>query len=288
MNNAKSRLAMSAATALVTLALPLSVMAANGPSRPTYTCGTGGICQGADHVVFDSFTNDPNYSVDGGNEEQFVSIRPAGSAGAFSTSLQVQAGQQYEVQVFVHNNADPGLITNPDNYNAQNTTFQATIPSTVNGSADITGAISASNATPGTVTSTATLNSSTPVNVSYDAGSAVWTNKGAANGDKLGDVTNGVLLGYNALDGVYPGCFNYIGYVTFNISVTAPSTPSTPSTPVTTTSVTPTVTPAALPDTGADEFAGLAGMAGTGAIGYGAMSYRRSKKALADKLRGRK
>jgi LPXTG-motif cell wall-anchored protein len=109
--------------------------------------------------------------------------------------------------------------------------------------------------------------------LSYDGGSAeLFNGSDTVINSNLGDVTGGVDIG--TING------STTEFVNFKATVTC----STPSTPVTTASVTPT----ALPQTGADELTGLAGMAGSGAIGYGAVMYRRSKKAVADKLRNRR
>jgi hypothetical protein len=54
--------------------------------------------------------------------------------------------------------------------------------------------------------------------------------------------------------------------------------------PVVPTSTPPVVTPTKLPSTGAET--SLAGMLGTGAIGYAVSAYRRSKRSLVDAVRG--
>lgn len=271
------KLATGAAVAAITLAMPIAAMAASGPSRISYYCGSiTNICQGADHVQFNSFKNNPSY--DQHDEYNFVTIRPAGG-GAYSDSATLVAGQEYEVRAYVHNNADRAMVGSDLNkYNAQNTTFKFVLPASVNGSADATGYVSASNANPGTVFDTVTLKSNSPVNVSL-ASQATWKNingKGGANGATLGDITSGALLGYDSLNGVLPGCFDYSGYVTFKIKATAPTTPVTPVTPQ---------QPTALPETGPEAAAGLAGVAGTGLAGYAALAYRRSRKAVAQALR---
>jgi len=66
--------------------------------------------------------------------------------------------------------------------------------------------------------------------------------------------------------------------VTCQTPPTTPVTPTTPTTPVT--PVTPTTT---LPQTGAE--GALAGMTGTGVLGYTVQAYRKSKRSLADALK---
>jgi LPXTG-motif cell wall-anchored protein len=135
-----------------------------------------------------------------------------------------------------------------------------------------------------------------------DAGGTTGTNGtvnvnlGSAQGITYEDGTTELFDGSGNLiktlpDGIANGGIN-VGnlngstaeFVNFKAEVNCPTpvTPTTPSTPATPS--TPTAAPTSLPQTGADEFAGLAGMAGTGAIGYGSVMYRRSKKALAQKL----
>lgn len=279
------RVAASVATAALMLAMPISALANYGPDRTIYACGTlTHMCQGANHVQFNSFKNGKDY----GDERNFVMIRPVG--GSYSDSVKLVAGQDYEVQAYVHNNADPALVDGPDNYNAKNTTFKVTLPSTVNGSAALTGYISASNATPGTVYDDVTLTSDSAVNVAL-AGPATFTNS-QLNNVTLGNITSGALLGFRQIDGVFPGCFEFAGYVHFKIHVAAPGHGQPPITPASVSVPKPTPAPApapaALPSTGASEFAGLAGLAGTGAMGYTLMQYRKGRKALAEKLLHRK
>jgi hypothetical protein len=66
--------------------------------------------------------------------------------------------------------------------------------------------------------------------------------------------------------------------------VTPAATPTPVPTPAPATTAAATVTPApALPDTGPED--ALAGLIGSGTLGYAAMAYRRSRQTLADKLR---
>lgn len=77
---------------------------------------------------------------------------------------------------------------------------------------------------------------------------------------------------------------NNIRYVQFDAKVDCPVTPNQPKTPET--PATPAEQPATLPETGGPA-AGLAAVAGSGVLGYAVMAYRRSKRALADKLLNR-
>ncbi len=215
----KKGVAVSAVAAM-TLAVPMTAFAAFGPDRPTFNCGSiTGVCGGPGHVQFNSFTNTPQY----GDERNFLTIRQVG--GAYSDSVKLVAGQEYEVRAYVHNNADPAQTSDPEKLNAKNTTLKVDMPSEVNGSTNIRGHISASNATPGTIFDDTNVTSDGKVKVSVVPGSARIASKGAVNGAILGDVTKGTLLGYDSLNGLIPGCFHYIADVTFKVKVSAPVTP---------------------------------------------------------------
>ena len=71
--------------------------------RPTYTCN-GNICHGADHVVFNSFVNNPVV----GDERPFF----AGSIGGANVQdrMKVKDGDVIVLRAYVHNNADPNKI----------------------------------------------------------------------------------------------------------------------------------------------------------------------------------
>ena len=115
-----------------------------------------------------------------------------------------------------------------------------------------------------------TLNYDKDSTILYDTHGAVV--KTLPNGITAGGINVGNLAGSTN------------EFVNFTAHVNCPETPKTPETPATPS--TPSVTPTALPDTGAE--GALAGVAGTGALGYAVMQYRRSRKALADVLRNRK
>jgi hypothetical protein len=109
----------------------------------------------------------------------------------------------------------------------------------------------------------------------YDSGS---TQLYDGNGNVVKTLSDGITSG-GVNVGDLAGSTNE--FVNFTAKVNCPSTPVTPSS-------TPQVTPASttLPATGPE--AALGGIAGTGALGYAVMQYRRSRKALAEKLLDRK
>ncbi len=190
---------------------------AYGPSRPTYT-----IEQPADHITFNSITNNSNY----GDERNFVLIKDAAntSAGGWSDEVNVQDGKDYIVRMYVHNNAAQNL-----NLVAQNVRASVNVPTTTGTSVQIDGFITADNASPKKVWDDVVLKSDKKFNIAYVAGSAEYVNNANPNpGFKLADsiVTNtGAQLGYEQMDGKIPGCFKYSGIVTFKVKVQGEKTP---------------------------------------------------------------
>lgn len=170
-------------------------------------------------------------------------------------------------------------IHNPGPGNLEQVNVKASLPSASATSNTSTITISSENADPKSTTATAVLNFADSENVSYVPGTTQLLD---ANTNVISNLPDGVTQG-----GVNIGevgvSINNKRFVQFEAKVNCP----TPVTPSVTPPATPG-TPAALPQTGADELAALAGVGGTGAIGYGVMAYRRSKKALADKLLNRK
>lgn len=177
----------------------------------------------ADYVTFNSMTDNPTI----GSERNFVRVKEAGTEGAHYDNVTVEAGKEYEVYVYYHNNAAA-------NYNesgkgiAQNVLLQTDFPTKLQaGDAGVVkGVISASNANPTSVWDTAYLNANSTVYLSYVPNSAVIHNGGSANGSILDAESlfgNGAKLAYdNNYWGIIPGCNEYAGYVTYRIKADAP------------------------------------------------------------------
>lgn len=206
----KALVAMAAAAVIV----PAAVMAW-GPDRPTYD-----INNVADHITFDSITDNPNV----GDERNFVRIKDASdtSTGGWTDDMTVQPGHEYLVQMYVHNNAASNL-----NLVATNTRVMANLPNTTGKRIPVEGFITADNATPQQIWDQAYFNSDQDFNLTYQPGTATMYNKVFPNGTNVSDsiVTSaGALVGYNAMDGKFPGCFNYAGYVNFKVKVSTPQT----------------------------------------------------------------
>ena len=201
-----------AAVAIVAAAIIVpATLFAWGPERKTFTEQNP-----APYVTFNSITNNSFY----GDERNFVTVKDASNTqdGGWSDRVAVQAGKEYVVRMYVHNNAADNL-----NLVATNTRASATVPTTTGKSVPISGFVSADNAEPKQVWDDVELTSDKDFNLAYVPGSATFHNNSvgkAPEGVKLPDsivTSNGALLGYDALDGKIPGCYKYSGYVYFKI-----------------------------------------------------------------------
>ena len=210
MRKAPKRMSALFAMFAVMAIVPAAVLAW-GPSRETYT-----VEKPADHVVFNSITNNPVI----GDERNFVNIKDAASTtdGGWQDNIKIVPGKKYQVRVYVHNNAAANL-----NLKATNTRVSASVPTTTAKSVSISGFVSADNANPGKVWDDVTFTSDQDFNLAYVPGSARIYNNGYAkggNGQALPDsiVTSaGAKIGHNGPDGVVPGCFQYDNYVYFEV-----------------------------------------------------------------------
>lgn len=201
------KLAAFAAAVVGAVLIPAALLAW-GPSRPTYT-----LQNPADHVTFDSITDNPNI----GDERDFVGIRQAGTNNTWTDNMSVQPGKTYTVRMYVHNDAASNL-----NLVAQNVTAKFNLPTTTGKSIEVDGYIDSSNASPTEVYDDATFNSSQDFNLAYVPGSLKYENNafGAAGTPVSESVftSAGALLGYDKLDGNIPGCMQYAGYLSFNVT----------------------------------------------------------------------
>ena len=190
-----------------------------GPTRPTYTWKNP-----ADHVTFNSMTDNPEI----GDEANFVRVRKAGTRDPFVDNVTVEAGAEYEVSVYYHNNASAKLNEGDRRGIAENVRlYMNKITDRLNPgeAALIKGTITSSNATPKAVWDTAYLNSKETVSLRYVPNSAKLTNSGSLNGTILNDDAlfgkdGGTFLGYSkGYWGMIPGCNEFAGHVNFRIKV---------------------------------------------------------------------
>lgn len=195
----------SAIVAVVAAAIIIpATLFAWGPDRPTYT-----IDHPADHVTFNSITNNPNI----GDERNFVGIRENGTNNTWDDNITVQPGKEYVVRMYVHNNAASNL-----NLVAENVTAKFNLPTNTAKSLQVNGFLSASNAAPQEVYDHAVMNSNQDFNLAYQAGTLKYYNNANGGGFTIPEsvfTSTGAKLGYDKMDGKIPGCFQYAGYLTF-------------------------------------------------------------------------
>ncbi|MDO8591760.1 MAG: PKD domain-containing protein [bacterium] len=205
----RKRLGLATALALVSLGIAGIVYAAVtfGPSRPTFTWANP-----ANHITFNSITDNPLW----GDERQLLKVRDVNAdTSTYATGAQVSDNQELVLAVYFHNNAASGL-----NLTATNTQVKFELPGNTGTTLSPKAYISADNASPNQVWSTADLTSSQPFSVTYEPGTAkLYTNY--VNGAQVSDsvVTTGTLIGTNGTDGRVPGCSQFSGYVTIRARV---------------------------------------------------------------------
>lgn len=215
---------------LMLLVVPATAYAAWGPDRTIYDYNStdpavrNGSFTGP---TFNSYINTPSY----GDERNFVTVSEAGKA-VWRDSVVADPGEEVEFRVYIHNAAHES--TNGANFDgigvARNTKVRVYVPNETSNGFDVAGYVSADNATPRRVYDTATVTSSTGQNVSlsYVPGSAKLYNNGAfKNGTAVPDSLvaasgDGALVGWDALDGKFPGCFAFDAVVIIKVKVTAP------------------------------------------------------------------
>ena len=195
----------SAVIAIIAAAIIIpATLFAWGPVRPTYT-----MAHPADHVTFDSITDNPNI----GDERNFVGIREKGTSNLWSDNMTVQSGKEYTVRMYVHNNAASNL-----NLVAQNVTAKFNLPTTTGKSIQVNGFLDSTNASPTEVYDDATFTSGTDFNLAYVSGSLIYENNiSTFTLPESIFTSSGAQLGYTSMDGKIPGCIQYAGYVSFTV-----------------------------------------------------------------------
>ncbi len=227
--------------AAAAIATPIVVRATTpdtqwGPDRPTFDYANGTNLGSTTGPVFNSFINVPDY----GDERNFTTVSSDNQAN-WVKSVDVTPGQTIQVRAYVHNNANSGLNgTNFDGISvAHNTRVRFYIPSGLGNAFNVAAYVSADNATPGRVYDTAIVqDNSQPVSLSYVPGSAIIYNNGPfKNGMPIPDCSaiinganclvsdngSGAQIGYSALDGNLPGCFDFRETVIITLKVNAPA-----------------------------------------------------------------
>lgn len=222
--------------------------------RPSYTIEeiNNGAIGATPQSDGENYKNSPNYpgqiifntisDSTIGNEKNFVAARRCTQRkdgswdGAAKDTvwrgndITVEDGKYYIIRLFVHNNNPNG-----EDAIAENTHVKFSIPNGTSqpaqnddGSAgyqiQVNGFINSPNATPSEYWDYINFNSDVPFYLDYIYGSALLENNGIGLGGlTLNDdivkaaSTDGVLIGYDALDGRIPGCYQYDNYVTIKV-----------------------------------------------------------------------
>ena len=238
----KTTLAVAAgAVALAGVATVPSIVSAwsdnTEDGRPTYSLQE--INEGAlgDNITFNSIVfseSDYEYHKDHFGQEvpattltderNFVDALPVTDDGGdrshwFSNEIEVQNDQTYFVRLYIHNN-------NPNGYDAvaEDTKVTVNIPQETANSIRVDGSFSSTNSYPTWYSDHVYFKSDVPFHLEYVYGSALLENNGigADGGIQLSDdivasESGGVLIGFDALDGKVPGCYQYANYVTIQV-----------------------------------------------------------------------
>jgi uncharacterized repeat protein (TIGR01451 family) len=215
----KRALAALMAVALIA-GLTGTAFAAFGPDRPTrvWTPQENGF----DHITFNSYTNVGNGI---GDERDFLRGVQVGRDSSWSDPVNnVSQGAEVEAKIYIHNDADPLLNTQPDGQGgfkgiARNVTVRVAVPTGSKQTQDATAYISADNAQPGTIYDTLTMSGANNgfFELEYVPGSAKLHKGGTTSALSDNLVTSGVNLGNQN------GCFEFVQEVTFRMKVKMPN-----------------------------------------------------------------
>lgn len=132
--------------------------------------------------------------------------------------IKVEDGKSYIVRLYVHNNSPKGTDAI-----ARDTSVRFFVPGGSAKEQVVNGWLNSSNASPNQYLDDVTFKSDNgvPFHLEYVYGSALLENGGIASGDGiiLSDniIDDGVQIGYDALDGNVPGCYEYTNYVTIEV-----------------------------------------------------------------------
>lgn len=199
------------AVAAVTAASALVVFAWGPTDRKTFTGDNP-----ADYVTFNSIIDNPALAPSK-DERYFVAAKKVGDNTFTDTSV-AEDGKEYVVRMYVHNNAAANL-----NLVAENVRAYAMFKTDYATEVQISGKISSTNAKPQSVWDETKISSKDgkKFKLNVVSGSAEYKNN--AGTFKLDDSklvnSDGVLLGYEKMDGKIPGCNQYSGWLTFRVKV---------------------------------------------------------------------
>lgn len=192
----------------------------SGGGRSSYTLEEINAGVLGDTIIFNTISNSVN-----GNEKNFVSTREFNGPNTTeedhvwnTKEITVENGGIYIIRLYVHNNSPYS------NHVATNTRVAFSIPATSATSIPVHGFISSDNASPNKYWDGVVFKNDTKFHLEYIYESAYLYNNGiGAGGIQLSDeivtsaAENGVLIGYDELDGNVPGCYQYANYVTIRV-----------------------------------------------------------------------
>ena len=179
--------------------------------------------------TFNSMTDNPTL----GHESNFVRVREVDSEDKYLDDVALEAGKEYEVFIYYHNNGAANLDAV---VMAENVRVKSNFPTELKAgqAGEVKATISATNTTPQEVWDTAYLNAEEDLILSYVQNSAILHNNSTGE-----YATDGAILDSESLFGdgakiahfsgsadrpnegwgFIPGCNEYAGYVTFWITV---------------------------------------------------------------------
>lgn len=219
---------------LLALAPTAGVNAASwGPKRETYTN-----LNPAPAATFNSITD--NVAV--GSELAFVRIAERYSGDTLRNSIEFEAGKQYVVSIYYHNDAasSTNVLLDKDNNpildangNVQagpgialDVRMISSFPTELKAgeTREVTGKIVSTNTTPKAVWAGADVTAKEDMTIEYVEDSAMIYNGGSTDKKKISRylfTNDGVFIGYNALNGVVPGCAEFSGQVVYILQTKA-------------------------------------------------------------------
>lgn len=225
----KNIMGLAVGAAALCAVVPASAVMAWGPERPTYTND-----EPAQKAVFNSITD--NAAV--GDERDFVRIAEKDSNATHSSDIKLEAGKQYEVYIYYHNDASGTYNDKAHGYVgvARDVRLSSAFPQELKKGerGKVVGIITASNTDPLQVWDEAYITATEPMTLHYVIGSAKIYNQHDTNGSVLSSnlfTETGTFLGVDMLNGIVLGCAEYSGQVVYTIQTEAIEVPTDPENP---------------------------------------------------------
>ncbi len=228
--NKFAKLAIFTAAIAVAIIAPIIVIAGYEPANRPVKTYTGPNSIAFAYPVFNSWVNTVNY----GDERAFFDAGTQ-TGGPYKDLLAVAPGQEITLRMYIHNGAAAGL--NGTNFDgpgvARNARVQVYIPTATSTQLRSFGYIVADNTNPGWVADSVDFNSAVPVNMEFVPGSARLANGANPQGVVLPDSIvqhdnqfnvnhPSAPIGYQNMDGNFPGCFLYDAFVTLKVRINGP------------------------------------------------------------------